>query len=173
MDRQYRMKDDDDLILPLNSLAMIATSDRDYASANTYLAEALTIARQKHHWMLNQVLGNLADLQVRTGQFASAQKTLAQARSALSAQYGSALQGPEAWRASVLDLVEGSLDISRNDPGLAEAKLLAALNVLNVRFGNSGFFVSRAEYLLAQDYDALGLRTKANKYRQMLALHNQ
>ncbi|HEY2884649.1 MAG TPA: toll/interleukin-1 receptor domain-containing protein [Rhizomicrobium sp.] len=173
MDRQYRAKDDDDLILPLNSLAMIAMANRDYAAADAYLAEALAIARQKHHWMLNQVLGNLADLQVRTGQSASAEQTLAQARSALSAQYGSALQGPEAWRASVLDLVDGSLDIARNNPRSAEAKLLAALKVLSVRFGNSGFFVSRAEYLLAQDYDALGMRTKANKYRQMLALHSR
>ena len=171
MDRQYRAKDDDDLILPLNSLAMIAIASRDYAGANAYLSEALTIAREKHHWMLNQVLGNLADLQARTGQLALAQQTLAQARSALSAQYGSALQGPEAWRRAVLDLVEGSLDIAHGNPSSAEAKLLPALRVLSARFGNSGFFVARAEYLLAQGYDSMGLRTKANAYRKMLALH--
>ena len=173
IDRQYRAKDDDDLILPLNSLGMIAIASSDFAGANAYLSEALTIATEKHHWMLNQVLGNLADLQVRTGQFAMGRETLAKARAALNEQYGKALLGSESWRTSVLDLVDGSLEFTEGRPTSAVTKLTAALNVLEARFGHKSFYVWRAERLLVQVCESFGLRTKAKEYRQRLVEYSE
>jgi hypothetical protein len=150
LDRKFRDPDDDDLILPLNSLAMIAIAQGDYPKAATLLSEALRIARLRHHWMLNQVLGNLADLNERTGDKVSARMNLDLAKAELKTQYGALLAGKERWRAAVLDLVEAALmrDAGQLEP--AQRSLLASLAVLQERFGPQGLFTHRAEELLLE-----------------------
>ena len=169
LDRKFRDPDDDDLILPLNSLAMIAIAQGDYPNAAILLSEALRIARLRHHWMLNQVLGNLADLNERTGDKASARMNLDLAQAELKTQYGALLAGKERWRAAVLDLVEAALmrDAGQLEP--AQRSLLVSLAVLQERFGPQGLFTHRAEELLFEIARSRRDLAGQKKYRTLLA----
>jgi Tfp pilus assembly protein PilF len=148
IDRKFRQPDDDDLILPLNSLGMIAIVQGDYAQAQTYLDEALKLAVAHKHWMLNQVLGNQADLNERNGNPDAARSFLARARTQQTADYGADLSGSEHWRTAVLDLVEGALDRDAGQYKQAKDRLQNALAILTKRFGAQSLYTNRAETLL-------------------------
>ena len=103
IDRRTKPPDHDDLILPLNSLAMIDIAGGDYASAESKLDEALRIAEKQNHWMLDQVLTNLADVYARTGRAPQAEPLLARARALLEKQYPRDKMPDEAWRYALQD----------------------------------------------------------------------
>ena len=170
MDRKLLAPDHDDLVLPLNSLAMVMLARRSHAPAEALLDEALRIARARQHWMLNQVLGNLADLYEATGRLGNARESLAQARAALADHYGEKLRGDEAWRSAVLDLFAASCDIDERRFAEAERLLLAALPTLEARFGRRSFYTDQALSRLVRLYISSGREAQAEPYRKRLAL---
>lgn len=169
MDRKLLPSDHDDLVLPLNSLAMIKLARHQPAVAESLLDEALRIARARDHWMVNQVLGNLADLYQSTARRAEGRAALAEARAALAAQYGDKLRGDEAWRVAVLDMVDAAIATDEHRYAEAEALLLRAQPLLESRFGRRSFFADEASARLVRLYASSGQGAKAEPYREKLA----
>ena len=113
IDRQRLAPGHEDLILPLNSLAMLDIAKGNLAEAEVLLREALASAREHKHWMLGQVLTNVGDLDVRQRRLEQAGAALDEARSLLVAEYGDTLSGAAAWRLAILNSVAGSYEIER------------------------------------------------------------
>ncbi len=158
----------EDLILPLNSLAMIDIARGRLDEAGTLLDEALASARAHEHWMLGQVLTNVGDLAVRRGQLDEAEAALAEARTLLVGEYGDALKGPAAWRLAILDTVAGSADLARGRLAEADRRLTAAWPVLQTRFGPRSFFGDQCLAHPVRLADAKGDDAKARYYRKLL-----
>ena len=159
----------DDTVVELNSLAMVAIEQADFAAAESQLHEALDIARARHHWMLDQLLTNYGDLYVRTSRLSEASGALTEARQALQARYGKALQGAERWRVAILDSIDGSCAAGRHDFSSAEKALLGALPALTQRFGDSGLYARQTNARLERLYIMWGRDADAAVYRTRLA----
>lgn len=169
MDRRLLAAGHDDLVLPLNSLAMVLMARGSSAPAEVLLREALDIARARQHWLLDQVLGNLADLYIAVGRVPEGREALAEARVALLAQYGDKLRSDDAWRVAALDLVAASEHLHRRELAAAEKLLLGALPVLEARYGKRSFFTDQALRRLVLVYTASGNEVEAQRYRRRLA----
>lgn len=168
IDRQRLAPGHEDLILPLNSLAMLEIARGDFAEAETLLREALANAREHKHWMLNQVLTNVADVQVHMRRLDQAGEALDEARALLVAEYGDELAGTAAWRLAILDSVAGSYEIERGDFREAEQFLTAAWPVLRARFGSRSYFGDQCLLRLSRLYEVQGNSKVAHEYRAML-----
>jgi len=155
--RKLLAPEHDDLILPINSMGMVKLAQGDYAGARQLFEEALRIARLHKHWMLNQLLANLADVDVRAGQFTEARAALDESRAALDAQYGDGLRQAEAWRLAVLNSILASYETEQGRFDESERLLLAARPVLEARFGKKSLYVADADRRLER------LRTKRGK----------
>lgn len=140
----------DDLILPLNSLAMIDLSRRRYNDAEARLDEALAIAEKRDHWMQDQVLTNLADVYARTGRAPQAEALLTRARALLETQYPLAAMPDEAWRYALQDAVLASSCAAEKKYSEARKLLTAALPIVRQRFGEQRYYTRDLEARLAR-----------------------
>jgi len=130
----------DDLVAPLNLLAMIDgyTGHMDLARAEIHRAE--TIARIPHQGvLLDEVLLNRADLEIRAGKTAAAATPLAESRRLLESTYPIDRHPDEAWRYSLWDTVEAEFRSASGDVPAAKVRVAAALPVITARFGKTGF----------------------------------
>jgi len=168
IDRQRLPPDHEDLILPLNSLAMLEIARGHLPEAENLLREALANAREHKHWMLGQVLTNVADLSVRERQLEPAGAALDEARKLLVADYGDELSGTAAWRRAILDSVAGSYEIERGQPAEAERLLTSAWPVLRARFGPRSYFGDQCLMHLTRLYETQGKDQVAHEYRALL-----
>jgi tetratricopeptide (TPR) repeat protein len=168
IDRQRLAPDHEDLILPLNSLAMVQIAQGNYAEAESLLNEALAGAREHKHWMLNQVLTNVADLYVRQHRVGEAGAALDEARTLLDTEYGEELTGTAAWRLAILNSVAGSYELERGRLPEAERLLTSAWPVLRERFGPRSYFGDQCLLRLSRLYEAQGNRKIAQEYRAMV-----
>jgi hypothetical protein len=105
---------------------------------------------------LNQVLATKAELALARGEPEIAKPLVAQARAVLQAQYADKLLSSEAWRAAVLNSLEGGITLRGQDPTEREQLLLQALPVLKARFGSNGHYTEQTQLRLAQLYIATG-----------------
>jgi len=169
IDRKVLAPGHDDFILPLNSMAMVMLAEGNQEKARPLVEEALEIARSRRHWMLGQVLGTQAELDVTSRRMQDARLSLDQARTALQSQYGVKLNDSEAWRLAVLDCTEGYYELQRQNPDRAEQLLLTALPILETRFGKRSFYTDRALARLVDVYTATGHGDRASLYRKRLA----
>ena len=168
IDRERLAPDHEDLILPLNSLAMLEIARGNSAEAEGLLREALANAREHEHWMLGQVLTNVADLSVRQRRFEQAGAALDEARALLVAEYGDELAGAAAWRLAILDTVAGSYEIERSRFPEAQQRLTAAWPVLRARFGARSYFGDQCLSYLSRLYEIQGNNRAAQEYRALL-----
>ena len=168
MDRKLLQPNHEDLILPLNSMAMLRLAGGKPDAAERLLNEALRIAQPRKHWMLNQVLGNFADLYQATARGREAGEALTLARAAMAAQYGEQLGGSEAWRRAVLDVFEAAQHIDARRYPEAEKLLLGAVGVLEVRFGRESFYVNQAHTRLVRLYASWGKPEQRDRYQKRL-----
>ena len=135
------------LILPLNTLAMVLIEQGDLPGAHRLLDDALRIARTRRHWMLNQVLGNEAELALREYRLDDARALLDEARATQRKLYGDKLDGGESWRSAVLDLTDARLELAAGRRIDAQRKLSVALTVLEKRFGSTGLYATQGKRL--------------------------
>jgi len=168
IDRQRLAPDHEDLILPLNSLAMLEIARGNLDPAGKLLLEALENARVHKHWMLGQVLTNVADLDVRQRRFEHAGAALDEARTLLVAEHGDELAGAAAWRLAILNSVAGFNEIERGHLGEAERLLTAAWPVLRARFGARSYFGDQCLLHLSRLYEIQGNHRVALEYRALL-----
>jgi hypothetical protein len=159
----------EDLIPPLNSLAMVRIAWGQADSARPLVEEALAIARSRHHPMLDQVLTTKSELELLRGHLPEARLAIDEARDALRAQYGTSLLGGEAWRGAVLDCTEAEYLRETRQVGEAERLLLAALPRLEARFGMRSLYTDRAVGRLVSLYTEAGQEARAAPYRKRLA----
>jgi len=148
--RQSLSNDHDDLVPPLNSLAMILLARGDVQGAAPLLDEALRIARQRQHRFLDQVLSNVAALDGDLGRTSDGIKALDEARAVQRATYGIGLDGPEAWRIAVIQLVDAQLAVQSGDFAKAHRLLSESLPLLENRFGPGSFYEAQAKQLSAK-----------------------
>jgi hypothetical protein len=118
--------------------------------------------------MLNQVLTNLADLDVRRHRLQEAGRALDEARTLLANEYGDELKGAAAWRLAILDSVMGSYEIELGRFREAEQHLTAAWPVLRARFGARSYFGDQCLMRLGRLYELQGNTKVAHEYRSML-----
>jgi tetratricopeptide (TPR) repeat protein len=144
IDRAHKPAGHDDFITPLNSLGMIAMSDGDFETAERELTEALAIARAHDHWMLSQVLVNMADLHARQAHLEKAHAYVVEARNALNLQYPRDKAPEEAWRHAILDSIEAEVMSREGRANEALPRLVQATAILRQRFGAEGLFVRDA-----------------------------
>lgn len=140
----------DDLILPLNSLAMIHIARHDFSGAERLLDEARRIAESQHHWMLDQVLTNLADVYARTGRPLQAQELLTRARALLEQQYPLNTMPGEAWRHALQDAVLATTYAAQKRYAQARKLLTDALPIVRKRFGAGRYYTRDLEERLAR-----------------------
>ena len=146
----------DDLILPLNSLAMIRLAHSDAVIAEPLLDEAIEIARSRKHWMLNQLLVNRAEVLMLNGHLDQARQALDEARGAMQTLYSDKLSASEAWRAAVFDVSLARVEALSGNVVRARSLLAAAMPVLEARFGAAGFYTTRARERLERLDDRAG-----------------
>lgn len=168
IDRARLAENHQDLILPLNSLAMLDIARGNLAEAKVLLDEALPSARAHGHWMLNQVLTNVGDLNVRLGRLDEAGAALTEARSLLVAEYGDELAGAAAWRLAILDSVSGSYALAQRRYAEAERELTSAWPVLRSRFGPRSYYGDQCLSYLSRLYAAQGNAKLAQEYQLLL-----
>ena len=140
----------DDLLTPLNSLGMIELARGDLNDSKALFDEALAIARARNHRLLEQILGNEAQLASQSGQTANGKALLNEARSLQRSIFGAKLDGPEAWRVAVLDVTEASLASAEGDQAHAQHLVSGALPLLQKRFGADNIYTTRAREVLDQ-----------------------
>jgi tetratricopeptide (TPR) repeat protein len=145
--RQTLKLDHEDLVPPLNSLAMILTEQNDLQRAKQFADEALLIARTKRHPFLNQVLATEGEIAVQSGRIGDADSAINEARLLLAQRYGEALANGEKWRVAVLDTTEAKIEIARGRPADARRLLSAAFPLLVARFGSNSLYATRADRL--------------------------
>ena len=150
MRRRTKPAGHDDFILPLNSLAMIDIARRDYHGAEVKLDEALGIAEKQHHWMLDQVLTNLADVYAKSGRASQAEELLARARTLLEKQYPRAAMPEEAWRYALQDAVLATTRAAQKQYPEARKLLTDALPIVRKRFGEGRYYTRDLEERLAR-----------------------
>ena len=156
IDRRHLPPGHELLATRLNSLAMISIERGDYRAAEDQLREALEITRTEHHWLLNQVLANCADLYIRSGRLNEASQSLRESRETLQAQYGDALQSDESWRLAILGSITGSYETERHNFAAAEKLLLGARAMLISRFGEHSLYAGQNAARLKRLYTEWG-----------------
>ena len=147
--RRTKPADHDDLILPLNSLAMIDLARHHYSKAEIKLDEALAIAEKQNHWMRDQVLTNLADVYAKTGRAEQAGALLDRARELLEKQYPLAEMPDEAWRYALQDAVRATAYAAGKRYPEARKLLADALPIVRKRFGEQRYYTRDLEARLA------------------------
>lgn len=169
IDRKVLAAGHPDLVLPLNSLAMVMMARSELKEAQALLDEALAISRPRNHWMLNQVLGNEAELAFMSARYPEGRMLVDEARAVLQKQYGDKLKSTEAWRSAVLDVTEAAYELQQHDSAQAERLLLGALPILEQHFGKRSFYVERANARLVSLYTQSGQSNRANEFRARLS----
>jgi tetratricopeptide (TPR) repeat protein len=145
MDEKFKEPTHDDLVVPLNSLGMAFLYKGDPVRARGALDRALAIARLRDHWLLDQVLVNVADLELRSNQTGGAARDLAEAHGLLEKHYPLAANPAEEWRYAVWESVNADLLARQQRYDEARAALARARGVLVRRFGAGGFYVLRLD----------------------------
>jgi tetratricopeptide (TPR) repeat protein len=146
MDDKLKGPNHDDLVPPLNSLAMIDGYSGRFPAAQAEIERAERIARLPNQGaLLDQVLLNAADFELRGDRVQRAPALLAESRRLLQAAFPPQQQSTEAWRYAILDTVDAELIAHQGDAATARRKLASALPIIEKRFGPSGF-----QSLLAQ-----------------------
>ena len=146
MDEKLKSPNHDDLVPPLNSLAMIDVYSGRYPAAQAEIERAERIARLPNQGArLDQVLLNEADFELRGDRVQRAPALLAESRRLLQTAFPPQQQSTEAWRYAILDTVDAELIAHQGDAATARRKLASALPIIEKRFGPSGF-----QSLLAQ-----------------------
>ncbi|MEJ0035623.1 MAG: tetratricopeptide repeat protein [Gammaproteobacteria bacterium] len=160
-----RLGEHADLTFDLNSLAMIAIQKNDLPKAEALLREALAIGRARKHSLTGQILGNYAQLYVRTHRLPEAREALRESAELMTAEYGDALQGAEGWRQAVLDSIAAEERIASGEFDEAERLLVKSLPVLQKRFGVGGLYSSQTLERFVALYVNSGQHAKAADYR--------
>lgn len=137
----------DDLLLPLNSLAMVRLANDDPVGAQTLLDEALGVARSRKHWLLDQILQNEAEVALARGDLVKGKALMAESRAVLEAQYGDKLRTTEAWRLAVSDVTRAHVSYADGSAREGDALVAGALPVLAERFGQRGYYIAQANAL--------------------------
>jgi hypothetical protein len=115
-------------------------------AAQEEIARAERIARLPNQGaLLDQVLLNAADVELRADRMERAPALLTESRRLLQAAFPAQQQSTESWRYAILDTVEAELIAHQGDAATARRKLASALPIIEQRFGRSGF-----QSLLAQ-----------------------
>jgi tetratricopeptide (TPR) repeat protein len=136
----------DDLVAPLNSLAMIDAFKGHLADAQVKIQRAEQIARLPNHGkMLDQVLLNAADIELRDGDADRTPTDLAESRRLLETAFPLATHPSEAWRYAVWDTVNAEWLARTGDALEARRAIDSALPVITARFGRNGFYLVLAE----------------------------
>ncbi|HUN27182.1 MAG TPA: tetratricopeptide repeat protein [Steroidobacteraceae bacterium] len=134
----------DDLVSTLNSLGMIDAYRGNLATARAELARAESIGRLPDHGeLLDQVLLNEADLELRTDSRSRAAALLAESRRLL--ERGHAEDKLNAWRYAVWSSVDAELIAANGDVASGLKMLQTAEVVIRQRFGAGGFYALLAE----------------------------
>ena len=129
----------DDLVSPLNSLAMIDAYRGRLDAAQREIARAESIARLPDHGeLLDQVLLNAADVALAQGDRARAAALLAESKQLL--QKAHPFDAEDAWRYAVWDAVNAQLLAANGDAAGAVHMLDAARQIIIRRFGENGFY---------------------------------
>jgi ATP/maltotriose-dependent transcriptional regulator MalT len=131
----------DDLVPPLNSLAMIDAYNGRLAEARAEIQRAQQIARLPDHGkLLDQVLLNDAEIALREGNGEQAGVSLAESRRMLEAAFPLAKHPAEAWRYAVWNTVNAELLARKGNATDARSAIDGALPVIAKRFGSGGFY---------------------------------
>ncbi len=136
---------DDELVAPLNSLAMAYLYHGDTARARVDLTRALSIARAREHWLLDQVLVNAADLELADHRMEPARALLAESRQRLENRHPLAKEPAEVWRYAVWESVHAAELGAEAHRDEAVAAFTGARATLVERFGPRGFYVLRLD----------------------------
>jgi tetratricopeptide (TPR) repeat protein len=140
MSEKLKGPNHDDLVAMLNSLAMIDGYIGNMAEARTEIERAEHIARLPNQGvLLDQVLLNEADLELRGADKQHAPALLAESRRLLEAAFPPKPQSTEAWRYAIWDTVDAELLAVQGDVTGARGKINAALPTIEKRFGSKGF----------------------------------
>jgi tetratricopeptide (TPR) repeat protein len=131
----------DDLVPPLNSLAMIDGYTGNVADAKREIQRAEQIARLPNHGvLLDQVLLNVAEFDLRDGKEGQAAAPLAESRRLLEGAFPLAQRPTEAWRYAIWDTVNAELLARQGDTASARRLIALARPVITQRFGATGFY---------------------------------
>ena len=163
MDEKLKSPTHDDLVPPLNSLAMIDGYAGRLPAAQAEIERAERIARLPNQGaLLDQVLLNAADVELRADRVQRAPALLTESRRLLQAAFPAQQQKTQAWRYAILDTVEAELIAHQGDAATARRKLASALPIIEQRFGRSGFHSllaqRRAQFVEAQATLSAGAR---------------
>jgi tetratricopeptide (TPR) repeat protein len=140
MDEKLKGPVHDDLVPPLNSLALIDGYRGNCSQALAEVRRAESIARLPNRGtLLNEVLLNEADLQLRCGTDGATDKLLAEAHRLMEAQYPIALQPTEAWRYAEWNTVNAELSAQHGDVEGARKMIAGATPLVLKRYGRDGF----------------------------------
>lgn len=129
----------DYLVSPLNSLAMIDAYRGHLSDALGEIKRAEAIARLPNHDdLLDQVLLNEADIELASGDRASARRLLDESLQRLQKAHP---RGPtNAWRYAVWGAVNATWLAENGDLAEAQRTLAASREILVQRFGAAGFY---------------------------------
>jgi tetratricopeptide (TPR) repeat protein len=131
-------------VSPLNSLGMIDAYQGRLDEARREFEQAESIARRPDNAQyLDQVLLNVADLDLARGDAVGAAAHLDESKKLLEQTYGR--DGGNLWRYAVWDTVDAELLAKRGDLATARSTIAAARKIIVQRFGAGGFYSLQAD----------------------------
>jgi tetratricopeptide (TPR) repeat protein len=147
----------------MNNLALWLIEDKEYASAEPLLREALELRRKllgPEHADVAASMTLLAALLVDTPQYEEARSLAGDAKTICAEAFS-----PDHWRTASAASAEGAALAGLQRYAEAEPVLLESFNTLRNDSGALPFYVSNASRWLADLYRALGRPDEAAKYQ--------
>lgn len=138
MTEEFMADEHDFLVSPLNSLGMIDAYRGNLADARRKLEQAESIARKSKSPYLDQVLLNLADLDLQQGETAAAGPLLSESKTQLEQAHPN--DSENAWRYAVWDAVNAEYLAKTGQTTAAAATLASAQTIIIQRFGENGIY---------------------------------
>lgn len=135
IDRRNKEPLHDDFAFAYDGLGLATMGAGDYASAARWFADALRVAEKHGHRMLGPTLTNLADLECRRGRVADGLRLLERARPVVLQTYPD-----DAWRAAIVDSVEGGCRLRLGEAAAAERLLRESYPAIVARWGEGRLF---------------------------------
>jgi tetratricopeptide (TPR) repeat protein len=151
-----------DVIFAFTNLGLAHMGTQDYAAAENAFNKALQAAVATDHRLHAPILADLADLECRTGRFATGLQRVDVARPMMAKRYPD-----DAWRTALVDNIKAECLIGARRLSEADGLITASMPILLKRWQPASLYGTDALNRAIRLYQALGDNARVAQYRRL------